>query len=909
MKDNMTEKTIKTLSIRTIMILVFSAIMLITIGIIGVVVFSNWVSSADATTERIVRDMNNDIYHQIEILMDTPLRNNEINQKLIDNGIVDLSNEVEREKFFVGALQSQDEAIYSFSIGMETGEYYGARRNEAGVIEIMRNNAETDGNSWYYSVNDDLSAGELVVQAGKFDPRTRAWYKVAQESGNPGFSPVYKHFVMEDLTVSAAYPIYNSEGILQGVLGTHIILSSIDQYLKENVKEVNGIAIIAEKETGELIGNSLRLKNFDLLSDGATDRISIQEIENAIINQAYDIFRETSPSQFKVMTNGESYYIHIREYQKEGIDWLVISAIPEALLMAGIYEIMRLTTIITIAAALISIILYLIFTNNLLKPINYLVDMTEKYSQGDLRQRAKVIRNDELGRISSAYNNMAETISSLVNNLEAKVEERTLEWEKLNVELTEYKEQLQLILDSTAEGIYGIDIDGNCTFCNASSLRLLGYQDQDELLGKNMHWQIHHSYIDGSSFPLEKCKIFQSFREGKGTHSDDEIFWKEDGSSINVEYYSYPQLKDGNVIGTVVTFMNNTERKTAEERIKYLGEHDSLTGLFNRVYFDNALKEIDTKENLPISIIFSDVNGLKLTNDIFSHAAGDALIVKCAEIMKEACRDSDIVARVGGDEFIILLPNTPATIAEKIIERVNNELAKVKIEAIHCSMSMGYETKAEIGQDIEKIIAGAENKMYSEKRLKQKHINSDLINSIITTLHERSPHEKNHSHSVSELCLRLGKVMNLSETELKRLKDAGFYHDIGKIVFDDHLLNYEKPFSEEEIREIQDHTVIGYRILNLFEDTLNLAEDVYSHHEKWDGSGYPKGLKGKEIPLLARIISLVERYDTLVNSNPENLDCKNKALQLIKEMSGTKFDPMITDIFIKMMSESEENND
>lgn len=901
----MIEKTNNTLSIRTIIILAFSAIMMITIGIITAVIFSNWVSSADATTERIVRDMNNDIYHQVEILMDTPLRNNEINQQLIVNGILDLTDEVEREKFFVSTLQSQDEAIYSFSIGMETGEYYGARRNEAGVIEIMRNNTETDGVSWYYSVTDELTAGELVVKAGKFDPRTRAWYKVAQESGSPGFSPVYKHFVMDDLTVSAAYPVFNTQGELQGVLGTHIILSSIDKFLKENVKEVNGIAIIAEKETGDIIGNSLGLRNFDLLGDGATDRNSISEIDNKIINQAYDIYQESSPSQFKVASNGENFYIHIREFNKGGIDWLVISAIPEALLMADIYEIMRLTTIIAIAAALISIIIYLLFANNLLKPINYLVEMTEKYSQGDLTQRAKVIRNDELGRISSAYNNMAETISSLVNNLEAKVEERTLEWEKVNIELTEYREQLQLIFDSTAEGIYGIDIDGNCTFCNSSCLRLLGYQNQEELIGKNMHWQIHHSHKDGTPFPLDKCHIFRSFKEGKGTRVDDEVFWKRDGASISVEYYSYPQLKDGKVIGAVITFLDNTEKKNADKKIKYLGEHDSLTGLYNRVYSDNALKKIDTKESLPISIIFGDVNGLKLTNDIFGHAAGDSLIKKCADILKEACRDSDIVARIGGDEFIILLPNTSANIAEKIIERVSNELAKVKIEAINCSMSMGYETKTELGQDIEKIMASAENKMYSEKTLKQKLIRSDLINSIITTLHERNPREKTHSHSVSELSFRLGKAMNLSETKLKKLKDAGFYHDIGKIVFDDHLLNHEKPFSEKEIREIEDHTVIGYRILNLFEDTLDFADEVYSHHEKWDGSGYPKGLKGKEIPLLARIISLVESYDTMVNWERDNPDCRMKAIKMIEEGSGIDFDPEIVEIFIKMMSESE----
>ena len=111
-------------------------------------------------------------------------------------------------------------------------------------------------------------------------------------------------------------------------------------------------------------------------------------------------------------------------------------------------------------------------------------------------------------------------------------------------------------------------------------------------------------------------------------HAKDEVFWRADGTSFAAEYYSYPQLKDGKVIGAVVTFMDITERKKAEEKIRYISFHDSLTGLYNRTFFEEELKRLDTERNLPISIIMGDMNGLKLTNDIFGHTAGDMLLKK-----------------------------------------------------------------------------------------------------------------------------------------------------------------------------------------------------------------------------------------------------------------------------------------
>jgi PAS domain S-box-containing protein len=131
-------------------------------------------------------------------------------------------------------------------------------------------------------------------------------------------------------------------------------------------------------------------------------------------------------------------------------------------------------------------------------------------------------------------------------------------------ELKESRETLSLILNSTAEAVYGIDLNGCCTFCNQASLVLLGYDSEQELLGNNMHNLIHHTCSDGTYFPVHSCRIFKSFKAGEGTHADDELLWRRDGSSFPAEYWSYPQYRNGEIVGAVVTFFNISERKKAE---------------------------------------------------------------------------------------------------------------------------------------------------------------------------------------------------------------------------------------------------------------------------------------------------------------------------------------------------------
>ncbi len=897
---------IKNMSVKKIIISIFIISMLVVVSIIGYLVFTSWFSSAKQTAETLTKEMEESINYKVNSFLYVPELINKTNHKIIANGILDLSDTEQRERFFTGVLSSYNPEVYSFSYGTANGEYYGARRNENSIIEIMRNNASTGGISWYYSVNEDMTAGNLVVQAGKFDPRTRAWYKAAVETKGPVFSPIYKHFIMNDLTVSFATPIYDKTGELQGVLGNHILLTDIGIYLNNAVSKYNGYAVIFEKDTNNLIANSMGISNFNVLQDGTLERFDINEIQNTDIGDAYEQYNTDLDPNFFYEGTEQNLYINVQEIHREGLDWVVISAIPESLLITPVIQGIYFSVVITILALLLSFLIFNILARKILMPINKLLHAADALASGDLDVRVDIARKDEIGKISESFNKVADKMQFIINNLEVAVKERTEELYRANVLLEENKNQLRLILDSSAEAIYGIDLDGNCTFCNLSCIKLLGYANENELLGKNMHNHIHYNSADGTPLPPEECKILQGTKEGKGIQEEDEVFWKSDGTSFDVEYHSFPQVKNGEIIGTVVTFMDITTRKQRENEIQYLSYHDTLTGLYNRRCFEEKRTKIDIEDNLPLSVIFADINGLKMTNDIFGHVAGDDLIKKAANIIVESCRENDVVARVGGDEFIILLPNTIEENAEKILTRIKSGFFDARVMDIKCSISLGLDTKRGPDQSLDEIITNAEDMMYKDKTLNRKSINKEIIDTIILALHSKSPREKQHSVEVRKLCVEVGYFLKLSDPEISKLKRAGYLHDIGKIILDKEIL-YKEYLTEEEVEQMRQHSVTGYRILNLFDDTVDLAEYIYSHHERWDGTGYPRGLKGEDIPLISRIISIVETYERVLNKSEISMEeRKRSAIEVIRKGAGSQFDPHIAELFIQMLKEKNE---
>ncbi|NLS45433.1 MAG: diguanylate cyclase [Firmicutes bacterium] len=480
--------------------------------------------------------------------------------------------------------------------------------------------------------------------------------------------------------------------------------------------------------------------------------------------------------------------------------------------------------------------------------------------------------------------------------------EREIELEKVLYHCKEHKDRLQLILDSTVEAIFGIDNNGNCTFCNASFLKIMGYKHQNELIGKNMHYKIHHSNEDGTPLSSGECEVCKAFTSGKGSQIDDIMLWRADGTGFYAQLSSYPKYKEGKIVGGVITFTDITERKKAEDNIRYLSYHDPLTGLYNRMFFREERKRMDVEKNLPISIIVGDLNGLKLINDVFGHVTGDRLLRKASKVLKRVCRKNEVISRIGGgDEFAILLPKTTLKEAEGIISRIKREFSKETILAFRGSIAVGCDTKTSMDQDILVTMKNAENKMYLEKTLNRDDVSMVFLRAIIGRLHKNSPKEKEHSKNVSELSAKVGKRMGLPEEEIKRLKETGFLHDIGKAALNEDILRDTDTLADQDTKEARQHPAVGYRILNLFDSTLDLAEIVLAHHENWDGSGFPKGLKGKEIPRPARILRITSCFEAMTNKYRDNAISKEDALWEIQKDAGTKYDPDIVRIFIEIM--------
>lgn len=361
----------------------------------------------------------------------------------------------------------------------------------------------------------------------------------------------------------------------------------------------------------------------------------------------------------------------------------------------------------------------------------------------------------------------------------------------------------------------------------------------------------------------------------------------------------------GKYVGKVIALRDITKIKKIKENIKYLSLHDSLTGLFNRAYLEEELKRLDTKRQLPISFIMGDVNGLKLVNDAFGHPEGDLLICTAAKILKEHCREEDIIARWGGDEFCMLLPKTTEKDATKIVNRIRKEFKNTKKLKIPLSISFGVSTKENPDQNIKVIIKDAEDNMYRRKLLERKSISSSIISSLERTLWEKSHETEEHANRLKRMATKLGNTINLPESKLDELSLLSTLHDIGKIAIPENILIKKDKLTEKEWKIIKRHPEIGFNIATSSFQIKHIAEAILSHHEYWDGSGYPQGLKGKDIPIISRILSIVDTYDVLTHTRPYRKDIyeEEAAIEEIKRCSGMQFDPELVDKFIKIVND------
>jgi diguanylate cyclase (GGDEF)-like protein/PAS domain S-box-containing protein/putative nucleotidyltransferase with HDIG domain len=458
------------------------------------------------------------------------------------------------------------------------------------------------------------------------------------------------------------------------------------------------------------------------------------------------------------------------------------------------------------------------------------------------------------------------------------------------------------LFEGSSDAILIIE-DNKVIDCNQAAIELLGYNSKEYLLGKEP-WEFSPEKQPNGN--ISKEKVFEIIETTQKNGKSKFEWWhkKSDNTIIPVEIMLTSILLNGKKVFHAL-WRDVRERKEMEYKLEYLSYNDQLTGLSNRRFFEKELKRLDVERNLPMTIVMADVNGLKLINDSFGHAKGDELLMKVAEVMSKGLRADDIIARLGGDEFVILLPKTDGLETEQIVKRIKGLTFKEKVGSIDISVSFGWETKNNSEEKIQEIFKRAEDHMYKKKLFESPSMRGKTINVIISTLHEKNKREEQHSLRVSALCQSIGEAIGLPEADIEELKTVGLLHDIGKIAIEESILNKPGGLTEDEWEEIKRHPEIGYRILSTVNDMSEMAEHVLAHHERWDGSGYPKGLTGEEIPFLSRIMAVADAYDAMTSERSYRSALPEKvAIEELQKNAGIQFDPNLIKIFIEKVLSS-----
>lgn len=355
---------------------------------------------------------------------------------------------------------------------------------------------------------------------------------------------------------------------------------------------------------------------------------------------------------------------------------------------------------------------------------------------------------------------------------------------------------------------------------------------------------------------------------------------------------------------TLVICRNVTDRKQIEEQLKHLSLHDALTDCYSRTFFEEEMRRFEKQRDTDIALLMCDVDGLKIINDSLGHDAGDEILKAVADILRKAFRSSDIISRIGGDEFVVLLTPNSVKICESACRRIKAYIAiyNENRPTLPISLSMGFAVNSQSPADMNALFKEADNNMYREKLHQKNSARSAIVQGLVKALEERDFITEGHGNRLQKLIEAFARALELPEHSLPDLRLLAHFHDIGKVGIPDTILFKPTSLTADEWKIMHQHCEIGHRIAMSTPDLAPIANWILKHQEWWNGQGYPLGLKGEAIPLECRILSIVDAFDAMTSDRPYRKALASAiAIAELQRCSGTQFDPQLVDKFAALI--------
>ena len=465
------------------------------------------------------------------------------------------------------------------------------------------------------------------------------------------------------------------------------------------------------------------------------------------------------------------------------------------------------------------------------------------------------------------------------------------------------KELQKTVMDAIQDGVIATDAAANISYLNPAAELASGWQLLD-VQGKPFEaiFPICHEY---TREPLTGL-VAQVLEDGQGQQiTAPTVLFNKDGLMIPIETSLAPiRAKNGSIDGVVMVFRDITLSREKKRRIEYLSYHDALTGLYNRRFYEQYFSQKAIKLIHPMAFVMGDINGLKMTNDVFGHTIGDLLLQSIAKTLKLVAGARNQVIRWGGDEFMIVMPGADLKDAERLVKGIKEQLKDICINGtIEASVSFGMALKKSRDDEPGALLKKAEEMMYQIKLLESKSMRGTTINALLAALDEKKAETKAHTMRLSDHVMKLAELLALNVEAKNRLILLTMLHDIGKVGIPDHILGKPGRLTEEEWQIMQTHSEIGYRIATNVPELHVVTEEILHHHEKWDGSGYPAGLSGEKIPLNSRILAVVDAYDVMTHDQVyQPARSHEEAIRELRDQAGSQFDPRLVDRFINQLS-------